>query len=486
MEGPSIKIIRSESKSLAYRQRWGVHIYKVRELPKREGIRHEYTVPKTPEQNGVAERMNRTLVESLRSMLSDAKLPHKFWAEALATAVYLRNRSPTKPVTGMTPFEAWTGKKPNVKHLRIFGCTAYAHIPKDERQKLDSKSRKCILLGYGTETKGYRLYDEKCGKVLYSRDVLFNESSCGIQKESTEQKEKRYVIIESKGEDTIVDEPPQPPVLRRSERERQPPDYYGERVSIVNDKLKEPMTVKEALTGPDEAQWVDAMEKEMKSLHANNVWDLVELPKDCKAIGSKWVFKLKTGADGLVERHKARLVAQGFSQKFGADYDETFCPVVRFESVRTVIALAVQNGLKLHQMDVTTAFLNGELEEEVYMKQPEGFVDKDRDHLVCRLKRSIYGLKQSPRCWNSALDAQLKKMGFVQTTSDPCLYTSTEGETFIIAVYVDDILLAGKSDKQIKEVKEALAKQFEVKDMGELHYYCTANEQSFGQAIYME
>ena len=281
--------------------------------------------------------------------------------------------------------------------------------------------------------------------------------------------------IESKGEDTIVDEPPQPPVLRRSERERQPPDYYGERVSIVNDKLKEPMTVKEALTGPDEAQWVDAMEKEMKSLHANNVWDLVELPKDRKAIGSKWVFKLKTGADGLVERHKARLVAQGFSQKFGADYDETFCPVVRFESVRTVIALAVQNGLKLHQMDVTTAFLNGELEEEVYMKQPEGFVDKDRDHLVCRLKRSIYGLKQSPRCWNSALDAQLKKMGFVQTTSDPCLYTSTEGETFIIAVYVDDILLAGKSDKQIKEAKEALAKQFEVKDMGELHYFLGMN-----------
>ena len=119
-------------------------------------------------------------------------------------------------------------------------------------------------------------------------------------------------------------------------------------------------------------------------------------------------------------------------------------------------------------MDVTTAFLsmNGELEEEVYMKQPEGFVDKDRDHLLCKLKRSIYGLKQSPRCWNSALDAKPSKMGFVQTTSDPCLYTSTEGETFIIAIYVDDILLAGKSDKRMKEVKEDLAEQFEVKDMG--------------------
>ena len=186
-------------------------------------------------------------------------------------------------------------------------------------------------------------------------------------------------------------------------------------MSIINDKLKEPTTVKEALTGPDETQWLSAMEKEMESLHTNNVWDLVKLPKGRKAIGSKWVFKLKTGADGLVERHKARLVAQGFSQKFGSDYDETFCPVVRFESVRTVIALAVQNGLKLYQMDMTTAFLNGELEEEVYMRQPEGFVDKDRQHLVCKLKRSIYGLKQSPRCWNSGLDAQLSRMGFIQT-----------------------------------------------------------------------
>lgn len=192
-----------------------------------EGVRHEYTVPKMPEQNGVAKRMNWTLVESLWSMLSDAKLPHKFWAEALTTAVYLQNQSQIKPVSGMAPFEVWTSKKPNVKHLRIFGCTAYAHIPKDERQKLDSKSSKCILLGCGTETKGYRLYDKKCGKVLYSRDVLFNESSCRIQKESTEQEEKCYVTIESKDEETIVDEPPQPLVLRRSERARQPPDYYS-------------------------------------------------------------------------------------------------------------------------------------------------------------------------------------------------------------------------------------------------------------------
>ena len=164
-------------------------------------------------------------------------------------------------------------------------------------------------------------------------------------------------------------------------------------------------------------------------------------------------------------------MAQGFSQKYGLDYDETFSPVVRFESLRTVIALAMQNGLKLHQMDVTTAFLNGELQEEVYMKQPEGFVAKSQEGLVCKLKRSIYDLKQSPRCWNSALDNHLKKTGFVQATGDPCLYMASEGEMFVVAVYVDDIVLAGRSDKWMAEVKKALAEQFEVKDMGELHYF---------------
>ena len=449
---------------------------------RKEGVRHELTVPKTPEQNGVAERMNRTLVETTRSMLGYSKLPPKFWAEALSTAVYLRNRSPTKAVEGMTPFEAWVGEKPNVGHLRTFGCVAYAHVAKDERKKLDAKARKCVFLGYGTETRGYRLYDPKRAKVFFSRDVVFNEKKHGIEKEPNRDEENRYVQIECLGNDEQVDEdtgePPQPtieeqpePVVRRSARERQHPDYYGVRVNVASEVLNEPTSMTEALASPERAKWMDAMDKEMDSLHMNDVWDLVKLPKDRKAVGSKWVFKLKVGPDGLVERHKARLVAQGFSQKQGLDYDETFSPVVRFESLRTVIALAVQNSMKMHQMDVTTAFLNGELQEEVYMKQPEGFVSDGQEDLVCKLKRSIYGLKQSPRCWNSALDNKLKQMGFVQAKGDPCLYLASEGEMFIIAVYVDDIVLAGKSDQRLAEVKQALANQFQVKDMGELHYF---------------
>ena len=164
------------------------------------------------------------------------------------------------------------------------------------------------------------------------------------------------------------------------------------------------------------------------------------------------------------------MVAQGFSQKAGQDYDETFSPVVRFESIRSIVAIAVQNEMMLHQMDVTSAFFNGDLEEEVYMSQPEGFQVKGKEHLVYRLKRSLYGLKQAPRCWNMTLDNLLKSMGFAQTKSNPCLYSSSEGELCIIAVYVDDILLATKSKKRFEEVKSKLSAEFEVKDLGHLQY----------------
>ena len=232
----------------------------------------------------------------------------------------------------------------------------------------------------------------------------------------------------------------------------------------------------------------------MHSIKANKVWELVKLPEGKRTVGCKWVFKHKLDVDGSIERHKARLVAKSYSQQHGLDYDETFSPVARFESLRMLLALAVQDGLYVHQLDVTTAFLNGKLEEEVYMDQPEGFVEKEKESLVCRLKHSLYGLKQAPRCWNSILDEKLKEMGFTQTISDPCMYVSKDQEPFIIGVYVDDILLAGRSNKQINEVKLALAENFNVKDLGELSYFlgvkvvqnCKAGTIWIGQPIYTE
>ena len=409
--------------------------------------------------------MNRTLLETVRSMLFNSNLPHSFWAEALSTATYLRNRSPTKAVAGMTPHEAWTGEKPQVSGLRVFGCQAFVHIPKDDRRKLDSKSKKCVFLGYGANTKGYRLYDSQTKKVVYSRDVIFNEQKCGFDKPTDSQKEpERHVYLECSDESPVIADPPTPPP-RRTGRERRQPEYYG--FSNLA-SVREPESVEDALT---KQEWGDAIKAEIDSLRKHDVWDLVELPEGRRPVGSKWVFKVKKNADGSISRCKARLVAQGFSQREGLDYDETFSPVVRSESVRSVIALACKEGLSLHQMDVTTAFLNGDLKEEVYMKQPEGFASNGQEHLVCRLKKSLYGLKQSPRCWNDALDSQLKSMGFVQSVSDPCIYTSTLDELYILAVYVDDILLAGKSEQKIAQLKSDLGRRFQLKDMGKLNYF---------------
>ena len=408
--------------------------------------------------------------------------------EALATAVYLRNRSPTKAISGLTPYEGWTGRKPAVNHLRVFGCVAYAHIAKELRRKLDSKAKRSILLGYGTTVKGYRLYypQEKC--VFFSRDVVFDERHCGSEKEemATEDDSRELVEIElernevnadedeaTEREMPSTDEDPNDTIpLRRSTRDRRQPNHYGVWVNSTQteDRYQAPRTYSEASESLDRDKWIEAMKKEMTSLEANDVYDLVELPKHRKVIGSKWVYKRKLKADGSVERYKSRLVAQGFSQKAGQDYDETFSPVIRFECIRSIVALAVQNKMFLHQMDVTSAFLNGDLEEEVYIKQPEGFVKKGQEHLVCRLKRSLYGLKQAPRCWNMTLDSLLKQIGFRQTKSDPCLYVSLEGELCIIAVYVDDILIATKDEKRLENIKVEIAAQFEVKDLGDLQY----------------
>ena len=231
-------------------------------------------------------------------------------------------------------------------------------------------------------------------------------------------------------------------------------------------------------------KWRLAMQN---SLAQNDVWDLVPLPAGKKTVGCKWVFKKKTEADGKVERFKAPLVAQGFTQKYGDDYDETFHPVVRFESQRAVLVLAVSKGLKLHQVDVTTAFLNGSFEEEVYIKQPKGFIEPGSENLVCRLKKSIYGLKQSPRCWNLALDSKWKEIGLSQSSHDPCIYYKSEkGNMLVVCVYVDDIILAGQQEGSIQQVKAALASAFDIKDLGRLNYFLEIKiEQKSGNSIWI-
>jgi len=232
LSGHSLKTLRSDNGGEYTSAQFTTYV------PEKKGVRHEFTVPMTPQQNGVAEQTNWTLVEAVRSILSDAKLPKKFWAEAVSTAVYLRNRSPTSAVQGKTPFEAWTQEKPNAAHLKIFGCLCHAHVEKDERQKFDAIARKYIMLGYGTETKTYQLYDVEQEKVFFSRVVVFNETKCGNEKQP-ENKSIGHVELEcSNGEilKEVVSEPEhQEPIteLRRSTREQRQPDYYGERAIVA-------------------------------------------------------------------------------------------------------------------------------------------------------------------------------------------------------------------------------------------------------------
>jgi hypothetical protein len=217
--------------------------------------------------------------------------------------------------------------------------------------------------------------------------------------------------------------------------------------------------------------WVDAMVEEYDSIVKNSVWDIVPRPIDKSVVGSRWIYKVKKDADGSVEKYKARFVAWGFSQIEGIDYGETFAPVARYSSIRSILALSAQMGWCIHQMDVKTTFLNGIIEEEVYIEQPEGFETFDRESHVCRLKRALYGMKQAPRAWYTRIDSYFTGLGITKSEADENLYQFVvEGKILIIVLYVDDLILTG-DEKLIHSCNEDLAKEFEMKDLGLLHYF---------------
>ena len=199
-------------------------------------------------------------------------------------------------------------------------------------------------------------------------------------------------------------------------------------------------------------------------------------PESSNIVGSKWVLKIKRDANGNIDRHKARLVAQGYSQTHGVDYEEVFCPVARYSSTRTLLAIANEHNLEIHQMDVKTAFLNGSIEHDIYMTQPKGFVDPDHPEYVCKLNKSICGLKQSARCWNQTLDSFLRSNGYRKSGTDTCIYVKSERKPngfisfVILAVYVDDIIPVSNDVDMLNAEKESLFREFEMVDQGEINF----------------
>ncbi|BBG97058.1 hypothetical protein Prudu_006062 [Prunus dulcis] len=301
------------------------------------GIERQLTTPYTPQQNGVAERKNRTIVEMAKCLMLEKKIPFDFWAEAVNISVYILNRCPTKALSKKTPFEAYSGRKPGVKHLKVFGSLCYAHVPKQQRQKLDLASKRCIFLGYGSCEKGYRLFNIETEKVIVSRDVIFSENVCwdwNAKKETKQLEVNEVPSLNTENSD-------QERVTGPQDVDHTPLKYksIAEIYEKCNMCIIEPESFEEAAK---DDSWKKAMEDEITMIEKNNTWELVARPFDKPIIGVKWIYKTKLNLDGSVQKNKARLVAKGYSQKPGIDFNETFAPVARLDTVRALVALAAQ------------------------------------------------------------------------------------------------------------------------------------------------
>ena len=541
-----------------------------------EGIEHTTTMASTPQHNPFAERMNRTLFESMRSMLSHSGLPKIFWGDAVLYAIHIRNRCLASVDDSRSPYELWTGKKPDLSHIRVFGCDAYMHVKDSDRKKLDDKSIECVMIGYCEKKHGYKLWGIKEKKLYYSRDVEFdeqsfkhaaivraensegelvnenyfspldserNEEGSGMLDdfEAPEEKQRPVAsapveevisyddlagdeVVERKEEQRVeqeqkrADPAPVPARLSREARalmrDSVHPMFEGpseerrrgaqvDRGAIITDshQLKdyanpvissdpqfqdhevqeycfmsgvvEPTSYDEAMKSEDAREWNKATSKEYQSLIDNQTWKKCKIPDGRKAIGCKWVYKVKINKDGGVERYKARLVAKGYSQKEGIDYNETFAPVLKYKSLRILLAIAAIKDLEVKQMDVETAFLNAPIKEEVYMEQPEGYHDGD-DSNVLLLQKTLYGTKQAPHEWNNTLNEFIVSIDFTRCLSDTCTYMKMSKNNYpiIIAVFVDDIIIIydKQDEKEWVSYKERFMKTFKMKDLNDAEW----------------
>ncbi|GJT43217.1 putative ribonuclease H-like domain-containing protein [Tanacetum coccineum] len=345
-----------------------------------KGIKREYSVAMTPQQNGVAERRNMTLIEAARTMLADSKLPTTFWAEAVSTACYVHR-------------DCFS----NLLQIAVFRI-----MVTDDNNLILASTRRLILV----------------------------------------EEESSTVVLE-----------------------------------------EEPKRVSKALSDP---AWVEAMQEELLQFKLQNVWVLVDLPKGHRAIGTKWVYRNKKDERGIVVRNKARLVAQGHTQEEGIDYDEVFAPVARIEAIRIFLAYASYMGFTVYQMDVKSAFLYGQIEEEVYVCQPPGFEDPDHPDKVYKVVKALYGLHQAPRAWYDTLATYLLSNGFQRGQIDQTLFIkSQKGHILLVQIYVDDIIFGSTKKELCDEFEKLMKDKFQMSSMGELTFFLGLQVQQKKNGIFI-
>lgn len=484
-----------------------------------KGIKHQYSVARTPEQNGVVERKNRSLIEMTRTMLCDSSLPRYFWAEAMNTACYIINRTTIRAKTDKTSYELWKGRKPALGHVRVFGCKCFVHVnDREHRDKFDPKVDVAYLVGYSSTSRAYRVFNRRTLTLEESIHVTFDEhaimskegtavSVAGSKVEDdTEFLQQRWLDFSEQGvgpdapaadaaeeneavqplgaEETAAAEPTQQQLPRdwkyaaghpREQILGDPGDRVRTRSSFRHAcqaafvSTVEPLDTDEAL---QDAAWVSAMQEELVQFERNQVWELVPRPENYPVVGCKWVFRNKHDEHGKIVRNKARLVAKGYSQVEGIDFHETFAPVARIEAVRLLMAYACAKNITLCQMDVKSAFLNGILDELVFVEQPPGFESHEHPQHVFKLKKALYGLKQAPRAWYSRLSSYLLDHGFKRGTIDKTLFIKNSSSDILLAqVYVDDIIFGATNQSLSDEFSRLMSTEFEMSLVGELRLF---------------
>lgn len=506
------------------------------------GIIHQSSCPHTPQQNGIAERKHRHIIETARTLLIHANVPSKFWGDAVLTAVYLINRMPSSALQNKVPHSIlFPGESMFRVTPRVFGSTCFVHDLTPGLDKLTARAVKCVFLGYSRVQKGYRCYCPSKHRFYISADVTFfedtpfftlpvesedisqvlpipsllpvipstpildrststSESSnprplqtyqrrqhlAPVNPPSTEHSEdpddSSTVPVSSSTPDPPETSDDLPIALRKGIRlSRNPHPIYNflsyHRLSPSHytfvsalSSITIPKTLQEALS---HSGWRQAMIDEMTALESNQTWTLVPSPPGKSIVGCRWVYTVKIGPDGSIDRLKARLVAKGYTQVFGLDYGDTFSPVAKIASVRLLLSMAAMRHWPLYQLDIKNAFLHGDLEEEVYMEQPPGFVAQGEcSRYVCRLHKALYGLKQSPRAWFGRFSSIVQQYGMIRSEADHSVFYKCSSNKFIyLVVYVDDIVITGNDHDGIAGLKQHLTHHFQTKDLGRLRYF---------------